>query len=105
MLQDEQHSLPTVHKLLTHHTGFTYVTIFDLTSWFFHFEVDPESRQHHVINTPFGKYCYNHLPMGIKVAPAFAQAVMTQLYKDLNCVEYHAQAIKSSLVSTNVTFS
>jgi Reverse transcriptase (RNA-dependent DNA polymerase). len=87
LLEDEQHSLPIIREILTRCTGFTFVTIFDLTSQFYHFEVDSESRQYLVINTPFGKYRYKRLPMGIKIAPAFAQAVMTQLFNDLDFVE------------------
>jgi hypothetical protein len=87
VLQDEQHSLPLIREVLTRRSGFDYVTIFDLTSQFYHFEVEEKSREYLVINTPFGKYRYKRLPMGIKIAPAFAQAVMTKLFHDLDYVE------------------
>jgi hypothetical protein len=45
LLQEEQHSLPIILEILTCRTRFTFVTIFDLTSQFYHcFEVDSESR-------------------------------------------------------------
>jgi Reverse transcriptase (RNA-dependent DNA polymerase)./Integrase core domain. len=83
VLIDEQHHLPLIREVLTRRAGFDYVTTIDITSQFYHFEVHPDSRKYVVITTPFGKYRYKRLPMGIKIAPAYAQAIMTTMFRDL----------------------
>jgi Reverse transcriptase (RNA-dependent DNA polymerase)./Integrase core domain. len=83
VLLDEKHDLPRIRDVLQRRSGFDFVTTIDITSQFYHFALDPESRKYVVITTPFGKYRYKRLPMGIKIAPAYAQAVMTKLFKDL----------------------
>jgi hypothetical protein len=83
LLVDEKHDLPKIRDVLQRRAGFDYVTTIDITSQFYHFELDPESRKYVVITTPFGKYRYKRLPMGIKIAPAYAQAIMTKLFHDL----------------------
>ena len=43
-----------------------------------------------VIVTPFGKYRYLRLPMGLVNSPAWAQAAMEELFKDmLNEIEIY----------------
>ena len=39
------------------------------------------------ITTPFALYRYRRLPMGIKIAPSFAQAVMQSLFGPNTTVE------------------
>jgi Reverse transcriptase (RNA-dependent DNA polymerase). len=83
ILPDEKHDLPKIRDVLQRRSGFDFVTTIDITSQFYHFSLDPESRRYVVITTPFGKYRYKRLPMGIKIAPSYAQAVMTKLFRDL----------------------
>jgi hypothetical protein len=78
LLVHEQQNHSITCDLLTRRAGYTYVTTIDIASKFYHFELDPESRKYVTITTPFGKYHYKRLPMGIKIALVYApQAVMT----------------------------
>jgi Reverse transcriptase (RNA-dependent DNA polymerase). len=59
LLADEQHHLPIIRYVLTRRSGYSYVTTIDITSQFYHFELDPVSRKYVTITTPFGKYRYS----------------------------------------------
>jgi hypothetical protein len=48
------------------------------------FELDKESQDLCTIITPFGKYKYLSLPMGLKCSPDIAQAAMKNVLSDIN---------------------
>jgi hypothetical protein len=83
VLVDFTHDLPKIKDVLQRRNGFDYVTVIDITSQFYHFVLGEKSRKYAVITTPFGRYRYKRLPMGIKIAPSFAQAVMNKLFADM----------------------
>ena len=78
-LAHDPYNLPKINELLTslgNITANTYFSALDLLWGFFHIELHEEDKQKTAFTTPMGRFEYNHLPMGLKTAPAAFQRLV-----------------------------
>ena len=101
LLADTPYLLPQIKDVLQRRASFSYVSVIDITSQFYHFNLNHSSRALCVITTPFGLFQYLRLPMGIKIAPSFAQSVMDSLFGHVDCVEVFME-VNSLLRPSNI---
>ena len=83
MLVRKQYGLPRIQDILRKCSRYKYMTKIDISMQFYTFELDEESSWLCVIVTPFGKYRYLRLPMGVCNSPDFAQEIMEDIFKDM----------------------
>ncbi len=54
---------------------------------YYTFELNNKPKDICTIATPFGKFKYNRLPMGLKCSPDYAQEVMEKNFQDIEDAE------------------
>jgi hypothetical protein len=86
-LQREYHPITTIEDVITRTSGSKLFTVIDANQGYFQLELDEKSSHLVVFNTPFGRYRYKRLPMGISSAPEIYQRAMNELFSDIEGVE------------------
>ena len=75
----EIYHIPTFEELSYKLAGVTVMSKLDAASGFYQIPLDEYSRAFTSFLTPFGRYRYKHLPMGINCAPEIYQRKMMEL--------------------------
>lgn len=93
MIKRRVYPLPKIQDILTRRSGYKFFTKIDISMQYYTFELDEESSWLCVIVTPFGKFRYKRLPMGIKQSTDVAQEIMESLFMDIEGVECYLDDI------------
>ena len=68
-------------------SNFTYAMALDLVMGYYNIKLSDDASKLLTITTPFGKYEYLRLPMGVSIAPDIFQDRICQLFEDLETVK------------------
>ena len=77
--------LPHIKDMLDKLSNFSFSTTLDLIMGNYNISFTDVAKKVCKITTPFGKYKYNRLPMGVCIAPDKFQYQMSALMEDLEC--------------------
>ena len=87
-LKRKVYPLPNIQDVITRRSGYDYFTKIDLTMMYYNLELDDESKELCTIVTPYGKFAYQRMAMGLKTAPDEAQSIIEECLRDLNVDVY-----------------
>ncbi|KAL7462294.1 hypothetical protein ACHAXS_002680, partial [Conticribra weissflogii] len=91
----KQRPLPIITDMLDHISGYKFFTKLDISMQYYTFKLDKPSQELFVIVTPFGKYKYKHLPMGLKCAHDLAQQVMEEVLHNVEDIGVYLDNISA----------
>ena len=77
----------TIEEVVTRMSNAKVFSVLDANSGFWQVQLDHESSQLCTFNSPFGRYKFKRLPFGISSAQDVFQAVMSEMFKDIEGVE------------------
>ena len=76
----EYHPINTLEDVLTRIDGSKFFTVLDANMGYYQLQLDENSQLLTSFNTPWGRYMYLRLPMGIKSSPELYQRAMEEIF-------------------------
>eukprot|EP00957_Ditylum_brightwellii_P049063 3722553-Ditylum_brightwellii.AAC.1 len=73
---------------MQHRTGYKWFTKIDLSMFFYTLDLDEDSKELCTIVTPFGKFQYCRMAMGLKIAPDMVQAIIEEIMQGMDAEAY-----------------
>ena len=92
-IKRKPYPIPNIQDLLRKLEGFMYATSLDLNMGYYHIVLTPASSRLCTIVTPWGKYEYLRLPMGLCNSPDIFQERMNELMSGLDFVRAYIDDI------------
>ncbi|HSN66200.1 MAG TPA: RNase H-like domain-containing protein, partial [Fusibacter sp.] len=89
-----QYPLPKIQQIIQDQKPYKFFTKIDVSMQYYTFRLDKESSELCTIVTPFGKYRYTSLPMGVCQSSDFAQATMEDILRGMSNVTVYIDDIK-----------
>jgi len=93
--------VPPIRDTLNKMEGFQYVTTIDISMGYWHISLDLDSQKKCVITTPWGRYAYTRLPMGLSSS---AETFQERMFWTVEGLEYVFACVDDSLIISNDSF-
>ena len=93
VIKRTQYTLPIINDVLRKRRGYEFLTKLDISMQYYTFELDEASKLLCTIVMPFGPYCYNRVPMGLKISPGYAQARMEEVLRGIDDADCYIDGI------------
>ena len=98
-IERKQYPLPKIQDILQEQRPYQFITKIDVSMQYYTFRLDQQSSELCTIVTPFEKYHYTGLPIGICQSSNFAQATMEEILRDIANVRVYIDDIKATHVN------
>lgn len=79
----EEFPIPLIDEILDDLGGNKYFTILDIKSAYYQIELAEDSKHLTAFSTPYNKYEFNRVPMGLAGAPLTFQKAVNKIFSDL----------------------
>ena len=90
----ETYPLPKIDNLLVQISESKFFSKLDCNSGFWQEKFNPDSRLLTTFITPFGRFCFNRMPLGIKSAPEHYQKKMSQILEGSRLFSSYVSCLK-----------
>ena len=86
-IKREHYPMRTIEEIVARIPNAKVFSVLDASSGFWQVKLDRESAKLCTFNTPFGRYMFTRLPIGISSAPDVFQSIMSEMFEDIEGVE------------------